>query len=1048
MSQQNTIRLTPETTEFLNTQPFSSGEIYFNREKNTLNVMDGVAKGGYELLRSDLSNIAGGGGGSGTINFGSRTITAQAFVGDGSALTNLPIPTNLVTQTDLDNRVKVGVAGQLAYYDTTGSIDNTGTNLVWNNTDGKMTIKDLEVTGILLASIQLDGFTLPDENGDPLTAENFTNDITLATNSQIAIPTEFAVKGYVDAAVSGIDTSASGIVDTGTAGQFAIYFENGKKVVGTGTYITYDFVTDTISAVNINLSGDISAVTVDSTTLNATDVNTTNVIAVDVTTDTLTVNTDATITNDLTVSGSLKTTEIINIITGVPRFQSGTDFIIDAVGDVNVSGSKIRNLATPLISTDAATKAYVDGAASAFSGGTVAGITNFTNTTGSTGVDVGAVTIDGGLGVNGDAYFGGLIYSGGSPVLTSSSGGFNGGIISGALFVNNNTPSTTTGTGALRVTGGVGIVGNLNVGPDITVNGIKFGRSQAVGVGSNTNISAGGGAGNDAPLALVDTGTSNTAYGYNTLSAITNATNNTAIGRGAMGAFSTGSNSVALGYYALRAGLAGNYQIALGPHALETGGGDNNIGIGFESLKLVNGIGNIGLGFASGNAILLGNYNVIIGSNTGSTITGSDNNVIISDGQGNIRAQWDSFGELTHPGNLYVSSTTTSTLPTDGALIVDGGTGIGGALNVAGVVKITSTAVASNVSSGALIVSGGIGVNGTVHASSFVGDGSNLSNITASSFSGGTVSGVTIFSSATPATSTITGAVRISAGGLGVSGAVWAGNFNGASIPSAGSVPGANGLVRTDGSGYAYVNYINSNTAAETLTLGNFIVTNNSDNFYRKYTLANVKTGLHATRNSQAGSQTTTLLTATASLGGIEMLATDSATAAAFMSFHRPNRHASYFGLDTDNQFAVGGWSAGAALTSMKVGSFGVGTAASGTAGEIRATNNVTAFYSSDIKFKENVRDIPNALDTVVAIGGKLFSWTDAYLKEHGGQDDYFLRKDDFGVIAQDVLKVFPQAVRTRTDGSLAVDYEKLSALAFAAIVQLTQRVEQLEKDR
>lgn len=983
MSQQNTIRLRPETTEFLNTQPFSSGEIYFNREKNTLNVMDGVVKGGYELLRSDLSNIAGGSGGSGTIDFGSRIITAQAFIGDGSGLTNLPIPPDLVTQTDLDNRVKAGVAGQLAYYDTNGSVDNTGNNLVWNNTTGKMTIKDLEVTGILLASIQLDGFTLPDENGDPLTAANFTNDITLATNSQVVIPTEFAVKGYIDDAISGIDTSASGIVDTGTAGQFAIYFENGKKVVGTGTYLTYNFATDTINAINIDLSGDISAVTVDSTTLNATDVNTTNVTASDVTTDTLTVDSDATITNDLTVGGILKTTEIINIISGVPRFQSGTDFIIDAVGDVNVSGSKIRNLATPLISTDAATKAYVDGAASAFSGGTVAGITNFTNTTLSTGVDVGAVTIDGGLGVNGDAYFGGLIYSGGSPVLTSSSGGFNGGIISGALFVNNNTPSTTTTTGALRVTGGVGIVGNVNIGPDITINGIKFGRSQAVGVGSNTNISAGGGAGNDAPLALIDTGTSNTAYGYNTLSAITNATNNTAMGRGAMGTFGTGNNNVALGYYALRAGLAGNYQIAIGAHALELGGGDYNIGIGFESLIDINGIGNIGLGFASGNAMALGNYNVIIGSNSGVTIDGTDNNVIISDGQGNIRAQWNSFGELTHPGDLYVSSTTTSSTVTDGALVVDGGAGIGGALNVAGVVNITNATVSGSTTTGALVVSGGIGVNGTVTASSFVGDGSNLSNVVANSFSGGTVAGVTTFSSATPATSTITGAVRISAGGLGVSGAVWASNFNGASIPASGSVAGANGLVRTDNSGYAYVNYINSNTAAENLTLGNFIVTNNSDNFYRKYTVANVRTSLNVNTTS-----------------------------------------------------------------SLQLGSVGVGTAASGTSGEIRATNNVTAFFSSDIKFKENIKDIPNALDTVVAIGGKLFSWTDAYLKEHGGQDEYFLRKDDFGVIAQDVLKVFPQAVRTRPDNSLAVDYEKLSALAFAAIVELTKRVEQLEKDR
>jgi hypothetical protein len=122
-----------------------------------------------------------------------------------------------------------------------------------------------------------------------------------------------------------------------------------------------------------------------------------------------------------------------------------------------------------------------------------------------------------------------------------------------------------------------------------------------------------------------------------------------------------------------------------------------------------------------------------------------------------------------------------------------------------------------------------------------------------------------------------------------------------------------------------------------------------------------------------------------------------------------------------------------------------VGVAASGTAGEIRATNNVIAFFSSDIKFKENVRDIPNAAATAKAIGGKLFDWTDAYIADHGGPDDYFVQKQDFGVIAQDVQKVFPIAVRTRPDGSLAVDYEKLSALALAALSELTKRVEALE---
>ena len=125
--------------------------------------------------------------------------------------------------------------------------------------------------------------------------------------------------------------------------------------------------------------------------------------------------------------------------------------------------------------------------------------------------------------------------------------------------------------------------------------------------------------------------------------------------------------------------------------------------------------------------------------------------------------------------------------------------------------------------------------------------------------------------------------------------------------------------------------------------------------------------------------------------------------------------------------------------------SVGVGTAASGTAGEIRATNDVTAFYSSDKRFKENIQIIPDALVKVNHIGGKLFDWTDEYLESKGGADGYFVRKEDFGVIAQDVQAVFPVAVRTRDDGKLAVDYEKLSALAFAALVELTKRVELLE---
>ena len=128
--------------------------------------------------------------------------------------------------------------------------------------------------------------------------------------------------------------------------------------------------------------------------------------------------------------------------------------------------------------------------------------------------------------------------------------------------------------------------------------------------------------------------------------------------------------------------------------------------------------------------------------------------------------------------------------------------------------------------------------------------------------------------------------------------------------------------------------------------------------------------------------------------------------------------------------------------------SLGVGTAASGVIGEVRATNNVTAFYSSDEKLKENIQDIPNALGIVTAIGSKTFDWTDAYINKAGGEDGYFVRKSDFGVVAQDVQKVFPTAVRTRKDGTLAVDYDKLAVLSFGAIKELLKRIEALENKK
>ena len=93
-------------------------------------------------------------------------------------------------------------------------------------------------------------------------------------------------------------------------------------------------------------------------------------------------------------------------------------------------------------------------------------------------------------------------------------------------------------------------------------------------------------------------------------------------------------------------------------------------------------------------------------------------------------------------------------------------------------------------------------------------------------------------------------------------------------------------------------------------------------------------------------------------------------------------------------------------VANQQVGSLGVGTAASGTTGEIRAINNITGYYSSDITLKTNIVNIKNALSKVQMINGVEFDWTDEHIKDHGGEDGYFIRKHDVGVIAQEIEKV------------------------------------------
>ena len=134
-----------------------------------------------------------------------------------------------------------------------------------------------------------------------------------------------------------------------------------------------------------------------------------------------------------------------------------------------------------------------------------------------------------------------------------------------------------------------------------------------------------------------------------------------------------------------------------------------------------------------------------------------------------------------------------------------------------------------------------------------------------------------------------------------------------------------------------------------------------------------------------------------------------------------------------------------ASTANLQYGSLGVGTAASGVLGEIRASDEVTAYYTSDERLKENIVTIENALGKIKQLRGIMFDWKDEYINQRGGEDDFFVRKHDTGVIAQEVEKVLPEIVVERENGYKAVKYEKLAGLLIQAINELADEVESIK---
>lgn len=116
---------------------------------------------------------------------------------------------------------------------------------------------------------------------------------------------------------------------------------------------------------------------------------------------------------------------------------------------------------------------------------------------------------------------------------------------------------------------------------------------------------------------------------------------------------------------------------------------------------------------------------------------------------------------------------------------------------------------------------------------------------------------------------------------------------------------------------------------------------------------------------------------------------------------------------------------------------------ATATGGNLYVKNgNITAYWTSDINLKENIRPIQNPIEKIKSISGNNFDWKDEVLAT---MPEEFARKHDVGVIAQEVEKVLPEVVQTRTDGTKAVAYERIVPLLIEAIKEQQKQIEELQ---
>jgi hypothetical protein len=210
----------------------------------------------------------------------------------------------------------------------------------------------------------------------------------------------------------------------------------------------------------------------------------------------------------------------------------------------------------------------------------------------------------------------------------------------GRVFISTDTGAIYEDTGSawtLIADAGAGTTGTLQ---QVTTNGNTTTNAisvQGINIGTGNNNIA-----------------QNTGLGTSTLNAVTTGGGNTAVGYGALQFDTNGQANTAVGNVALNINSTGLGNTAIGSQSLTNSNANRNTAIGYQSGNSISsGSDNTFVGYQSGINITTGNYNTILGNYAGSTTLA--NNVVLADGQGNVRFI-DNNGSAGIPSRLAVGS--------------------------------------------------------------------------------------------------------------------------------------------------------------------------------------------------------------------------------------------------------------------------------------------------------------------------------------------------------------------------------------------------------